>query len=97
VVIDFKYTQELPGLFEGHKGELYFNIRNILAMFDKEAAQQHTFFFGDNANRLVSVDLDDQGRYVYGTPFGGFDTAAPTNYLPERSTWQAKIGIRYSF
>ncbi|RUO39191.1 cell envelope biogenesis protein OmpA [Pseudidiomarina aestuarii] len=95
--LDFKYTQELPGLFEGHKGELYFNIRNILAMFDKEAAQQHTFFFGDNARRLVSVDLDDQGRYVYGTPFGGFDTAAPTNYLPERSTWQAKIGIRYSF
>ncbi|MDX1705627.1 TonB-dependent receptor [Pseudidiomarina sp.] len=95
--LDLKYTQELPGLWEGHKGELYVNIRNVLAIFDKETAQQHAFRFGDNGNRLVSVNLDDQGRYVYGRPFGGFTNEAPTTYLPERSTWQAKIGVRYSF
>lgn len=39
--------------------------------------------------------------FVDGTPYNNraFDlvTTAPTRYLPERSTWQAKIGIRYRF
>lgn len=96
--LDFKYTQELPGLWEGHSGELYFNVRNVLALIDKESAQQHVIQFADGANRFASVDLDnDTGQYIYGEPFGGFSTEAPTIYLPERSTWQAKIGIRYSF
>lgn len=100
--VDFKFSQEIPGFAEGHKGELYINIRNLIAIFDKDAGQKHVLPYGDNARQIASVDLDDQGRYVYGSPYNsgdGFDVLnlAPTRYTPERSTWQAKIGVRYRF
>lgn len=99
--LDFKFTQELPGFVEGHKGELYINVRNLLAVFDKDAGQKHVLPFGDNVRELVSATINDDGQYVYGVPFNNreFDvvTSAPTRYLPERSSWQAKIGIRYRF
>ncbi|MDN7136046.1 TonB-dependent receptor [Pseudidiomarina terrestris] len=99
--LDFKFTQELPGFVEGHKGELYINVRNLIAIFDKEAGQKHVLPYGDNVRELVSATINDDGQYVYGVPYNSraFDvvTQAPTRYLPERSTWQAKIGIRYRF
>ena len=99
--LDFKFTQELPGFVEGHKGELYINVRNLLAVFDKDAGQKHVLPFGDNVRELVSATINDDGQYVYGVPYNSraFDvvTTAPTRYLPERSSWQAKIGIRYRF
>lgn len=99
--LDFKFTQELPGFVEGHSGELYINVRNLIAIFDKDAGQKHVLPFGDNVRELVSATINEDGQYVYGVPYNqrAFDvvTTAPTSYRPERSTWQAKIGVRYRF
>ncbi|MBY6065030.1 TonB-dependent receptor [Pseudidiomarina sediminum] len=100
--LDFKYTQEIPGLFNDHKGELYINVRNLIAIFDKDAGQKHVLPYGDNVREIVAVDLDDEGRYIYSAPYNSGDrfdaiNSAPTRYQPERSTWQAKIGVRYRF
>ena len=100
--LDFKFSQEIPGFVDGHKGEFYINVRNLIALFDKDAGQKHVLPFGDNARQIASVNIDDQGRYVYGQPYNygdGWDVLnqSPTRYEPTRSSWQAKIGVRYRF
>jgi hypothetical protein len=96
--LDFNYTQELPGLMADHKVSLFFDVRNVLALFDKESAQQHYLFNGSPTTEFVKGDINPStGQVVYGKPYSGYDASAPTSYLTERSTWQAKIGIRYSF
>jgi len=99
--LDFKFSQEIPGFVEGHKGEVYINIRNLIAIFDKDAGQKHVLPYGDNVRQVIKTSLDDQGRYVYsGVGYdysSGRGNLAPTRYQPERSTWQAKIGVRYRF
>ncbi|MCH2456217.1 MAG: TonB-dependent receptor [Idiomarina sp.] len=96
--LDFNYTQELPGFMDEHKFTLFFDVRNILALIDEDSAQQHYLFNGSPTTQFVKGDINPEtGNVVYGRPYAGYDTSAPTSYLPERSTWQAKIGIRYTF
>ena len=81
-----------------HKFTLFFDVRNILALIDEDSAQQHYLFNGSPTTQFVKGDINPEtGNVVYGRPYAGYDTSAPTSYLPERSTWQAKIGIRYTF
>ena len=96
--IDFRFEQELPGLWEGHKGSLYFDVKNVLALFDEESAQQHVIPFADTTQGLVDFGgLTDEGQYIYAPVFGGLDDYPPTRYRAEASTWQVKVGIRYTF
>lgn len=93
--LDLNITQELPGFMDGHKGELYFNIRNLLNLIDSSKGQALRSQFGSHI--LVDYDVDDQGRYVYSTPFGGFDGRNYTTFDAEKSAWGIKIGVRYKF
>ncbi|MCL4410414.1 MAG: hypothetical protein M1356_08915, partial [Gammaproteobacteria bacterium] len=83
----------------GHKGAIYLDIRNFLALIDN-TNQRHTVSFSDTGVRLASIDIDPEtGQYIYGRPFGGFDGtgATATRFNARASTWSAKIGIRYRF
>jgi len=93
--MDLTITQELPGFMDGHKGELFFNIRNLLNMLDKNAAQSLRSRFGNKI--IADYDIDDQGRYVYQAPFGGFDSRNYDTFDAAKSTWSVKIGVRYKF
>jgi len=92
--LDLNITQELPGLMPGHKGELYFNIRNLLNLInDKGQALRSQY----GTHIIADYDVDDQGRYVYSSPYGGFDGNNYSTFDAEKSAWGIKIGVRYKF
>ncbi|WP_194757427.1 TonB-dependent receptor [Aliidiomarina indica] len=95
--LDFRFEQEIPGLFNDHRGAIYVDIRNVLAMIDNN--QRHTVSFSDTGVRFAAVQVDpDTGQYIYSPPFGGFGTQADAvRYNARGSTWNAKIGVRYRF
>jgi len=96
--IDFRFEQELPGLWDGHKGALYIDVKNVLALIDKDSAQQHVIPFADTTQGIVDFGgLTESGQYIYAPVFGGLDDYAPTRYRAEASTWQVKVGLRYTF
>jgi hypothetical protein len=93
--LDLNITQELPGFAKGHKGELFFNIRNLLNLIDSSKGQALRQNF--STKTLVDYDIDSQGRYVYGAPFGGFKAENWDTFDVEHSAWSIKIGVRYKF
>lgn len=96
--LDFRFEQEVPGLFNNHRGAIYVDVRNVLAIFTDN--QRHTVSHSDTGVSLVDVDIDPAtGQYIYKRPYGGFDTSPSnaTRYNARASTWTAKIGVRYRF
>ncbi len=93
--LDLNITQELPGFMPGHKGELFFNIRNLLNLLDSSKGEALRSRYGSKI--LVDYDIDDQGRYVYRAPYGGFDARNWDTFDAAKSTWNVKIGVRYKF
>ena len=93
--LDLNITQEIPGFAKGHKGEVYFNIRNLLNMIDHSKGDALRSQYGSKI--LVDYDIDDQGRYVYSEPYGGFDSTNYDAFDAQQSAWGVKIGVRYRF
>jgi hypothetical protein len=93
--LDLNITQELPGFAEGHKGELFFNIRNLLNLIDSSKGQSLRSQYGTHV--IADYDVDAQGRYVYSEPHGGFDGRNYSTFDAEKSAWGIKIGVRYKF
>jgi len=89
--MDLSINQEIPGLFEGHKGVFTIIIDNFLNLLDSDAGQVVDNRF--NTLRLYDVDsIDSQGRYV-------IDRVRDDSnrFNAEQSTWKIKVGVRYSF
>ena len=93
--LDLNITQEIPGLAVGHKGELYFNIRNLLNMIDHSKGEALRSQYGTKI--LVDYDIDEEGRYVYSEPYGGFDSKNYDQFDAQQSAWGVKMGVRYRF
>lgn len=90
--VNFKMTQELPGFMPGHKGEVFFVIDNLTNMLNDDwGVLKKGSFVG---NSMVTVELDDQGRYVYSdfNPNNG-KTATQSS----ASVWEMRVGVRYTF
>lgn len=89
--VDLSIKQEVPGLFDDHKGTVYFIIDNFLNLLDSSKGKVIDNRFG--SLRLYDVDsIDDQGRYV-------IDRVRDDSnrFNAEQSTWKIKLGVRYSF
>ncbi|MBA6252433.1 TonB-dependent receptor [Colwellia sp. MB3u-55] len=92
--LDFKYSQEVPGFMEGHKGVLFVSVKNVLNLIDSSAGKVNVTNF-TNARELVDINYDqDTNTYEYSE---GFRDSAPTYYDAERSSWRIKVGISYKF
>lgn len=92
--LDFKFTQEIPGFMEGHKGSVYFSVKNLLNLIDSSAGKVYrTDFF--NGRELVGVEYDQAAnQYIYSE---GYESDAPTTFDAERSSWRIKLGVNYKF
>lgn len=92
VKFDLKVTQQLPGFAEGHKGEVFFVIDNLTNLLNDDwGTYKKGSFVG---NRMVSMNIDDQGRYVYnGFNEGNQDTSVER----DASLWEMRVGVRYTF
>ena len=93
--LDLNITQEIPGFMDGHKGILYFSIRNLLNLIDSSSGKALRNQYGTNT--LVDYDIDDQGRYEYSAPYGGFNNTSFNLFDAKNSAWSLKLGVKYKF
>ncbi|MBL4855901.1 MAG: TonB-dependent receptor [Idiomarina sp.] len=94
--LDFQFQQELPGLMDGHKGVFYVSINNLLNLIDSSKGKSLRMNYTNNS--IIDFNgLDDEGRYIYGAPYGGADTRNWDTFEAEESTWRIKMGVQYKF
>ncbi|HEY0179338.1 MAG TPA: carboxypeptidase regulatory-like domain-containing protein [Dokdonella sp.] len=99
--IDMSLRQEIPGLFEGNKGEIRFDFYNVLNMLNKKWGDiyDQDFPYARTLANVVGVD-PVTGRYVYALPTrdGNY---APGAYKYEndhaQSVWSIMVTLRYTF
>lgn len=77
---------------DGHKGEIFFNIRNLGNLLNDEWGVYRQVNFEYN-NPVVDASLLDDGTYLY-TNFDG-DQGQRINQ--DSSLWFMRIGVRYTF
>lgn len=90
--IDMKIVQEIPAFRDGDKFELYITVKNLTNLLnsDKGIFKEAGF---PRAQKVVYMDVDDDGRYNYTRLLTPRDSTIVAN----PSLWQAKVGIEYKF
>ena len=92
--MDLAITQDIPGFAEGHKGQLYFIIDNFANLLNDDWGKVYRMQFPQQ----VLFDLEMTGdQYRYQNRFGGVNTNNYSQFIPEKSAWNVKVGVRYSF
>ena len=89
--LDLSVKQEIPGLFEGHKGSVSLVIDNLLNLIDSSKGKVIDNRFG--TLRLYDVDdIDGQGRYVIDRV-----RSDSNRFNAYESAWKLKLTLKYSF
>lgn len=90
--LDIRFSQELPGFFDGDKITLFFDIENFLNLIDNDAnvLSQIPFEFNNN---VVEAQIDDTGNFF----FDEFRNPVQEIEIFAASTWQIQLGLRYDF
>lgn len=89
--VDFRVGQEIPGFMEGHKGEIFFAIRNLGNLLNDEwgVLRQVPFEYNEP---VVDASIVD-GQYIY----TNFDGPRGQRVDTPASAWSARVGINYRF
>jgi len=94
--LDIRIEQELPGIFDGHKGLFYIDIDNAWAMFDKNSSRVYRNPFGNSSSDLFDYEINENGQYVY-TSQNLEASDSPVRFEDRQSTWNIKVGLKYTF
>jgi len=103
--INLSFRQEVPGIFEGNKGEVRFDIFNFGNMLNKRWGQIYDVPFGTAGGFSRAIanfrGVDANGHYVYSLPTtadGHFNAPA---FVKEdnvaQSRWSVLVTLRYTF
>jgi len=103
--INLSFRQEVPGIFEGNKGEVRFDIFNLGNMLNKDWGQIYDVPFASAGGFTRAIanfrGVDSSGRYVYSLPTtadGHFNAPA---FVREdtvaQSRWSVLVTLRYTF
>lgn len=87
-----KIVQELPAFRDGDKFEVYITMKNLMNYFNSDNGIFKEAGF-PRAQKVVYMDIDDQGRYNYTRLL----TPSDSEVVANPSLWQAKIGLEYKF
>ncbi|AHX12307.1 Oar protein [Dyella jiangningensis] len=106
--LDMSFSQEVPGLFKGNKGEIRLDVYNFLNLLNNDWGQQLYVPFPYTRNLASFQGVDKAtGKYIYSLP-----TDANGNYQPGTkvvydagrdiktnvvSRWSAMLTLRYTF
>lgn len=89
--LDLSIRQQVPGFAEGHKGEVYFVVNNLLNLLDSSKGKVYTQEF--NTREIIQMDIDETtGQYIYG-PLVQDDY----KFEAKQSAYRIKVGVKYSF
>lgn len=90
--LDFRFTQEIPGIMEGHTGHFTFDITNLTNLLNNKWGRfEQTGFPG--LERMGRVSITDDNRYVI-TRFNGVGNPRLSSLA---SVWKIRLGVKYSF
>lgn len=88
---DIKVNQEIPGFMDGHKGNLFFVIKNVGNLLNDDwGVMKQGQFVG---NRMVSMSIEE-GQYVYEEFNAGNEEQV---YYKNASLWEMRLGVSYDF
>lgn len=106
--LDMSFSQEVPGLFKGNKGEIRLDVYNFLNLLNNDWGQQSYIGFPYTRNLASFAGVDPvTKKYIYSLP-----TDANGNYQPGTkvvydagrdiktnvvSRWSAMLTLRYTF
>ena len=96
---DLRLSQELPGLFAGHKSKVWVDIQNIGNMLNEDWGHIIDYGFFANA-RVAALQGIHDGKYVYS--YNTTDQPAPANNDADGvntgvSQWSIQVGLKYEF
>ena len=99
--VNLSFRQEIPGIFEGNKGEIKFDIFNFTNMLNKKWGEVYDIDF-PYARSLAGVAGVDQatGKYVYTLPTSGGNYAPGSLKLEDQyaqSRWSVLVTVKYTF
>jgi outer membrane receptor for ferrienterochelin and colicin len=89
--VDLKFTQEIPGFMEGHKGSVFLSIKNVGNLLNDKWGKYEQVDFEYNAP-VVDAEISN-GQYNY-TNFDGFRGQSTDS---SASSWSAVVGVNYKF
>lgn len=95
--IDLRISQELPGIFEGHSAEIWFDLQNVGNLINKDwgRIEEVGFPFGKGIVSFAGID-QATGRYRYTFNEANIRDLTLRDNRGE-SRWSAQIGFRYRF
>ena len=103
--LDLSFRQELPGLMQGHKSELRFDVYNFLNVLNKDWGREERIGFPFTRTLANYAGVDADGNYIYQLPTTT-DANGVRHYTPGQfsiydsraiSRWAVRLTLRYSF
>ena len=94
---DLRFAQELPGLFDGHKSEIWLDVMNVGNLLNRDWGQISEIGFphGRRVAEMRGID-PTTGQYVY--EFNADDVFTERLYdNTGQSRWALQLGFRYKF
>jgi outer membrane receptor protein involved in Fe transport len=105
--LDMSFSQEVPGLFKGNKGEIRLDVYNFLNLLDKHWGDVRNTGIYPTRQLANYAGVNAQGQYVYSLPTDKNGNYQPQQlstydggfYDPSRvvSRWSAMLTLRYTF
>ncbi len=102
---DMSFSQEIPGLFDGAKGQIRLDIHNFLNLLNKDWGDVRYLQY-DTRNLAGYQGVNADGQYIYQIPTdrsGNFQASpyetrdAGSNPTRVISRWSALLTVRYTF
>jgi hypothetical protein len=93
--LDLSIKQEIPGFYEGHKGEVSLSIDNFANLLNDDWGIEKNARFPKPLYDFGG--LSDDGKYQIQQSFRGYDVRNYAGIEAASSTWQIKVGLRYTF
>ncbi|MBL8548879.1 MAG: TonB-dependent receptor [Hyphomonadaceae bacterium] len=106
--MDLQISQEIPSIFEGHKGRIQLDISNLLNLINSEWGVVEEYTNSRDSGRVTSAECANAlGTTTLSSPlqcqryrYSGV-TSSPYNSAPQinanESRWVVQIGLRYEF
>ena len=94
--LDARFTQEIPGLFEGSKGVFSMDIRNLTNLINSSWGRDIQVGFPFVAPVVQATGINAAGKYIY-APVNGVLQNPNRSLTARTSVWAIQFGARYEF